>query len=204
MARKEQWSVGELTITQGIRAGKDEVLKKVLRFYTGVPAAIVADQYVASVDMGNKSYTIANSGLPGDDLAHNVTCLETITNAAEDTNGILTVTGLDINGKVISEVITPNGGATVQGVRAFAQVTSIVGSGWVINGADEDTIVIGFGELVGLPEKVALAADILMVTHSTALVNAPTATVSLVVTALNTVTVPTGDGSKVLRVLYQV
>lgn len=206
MARKEQWSVRELTIVEGggIRAGVAGKLAKVLRFYTGVPATIVADHYVASVDMGNKSYTIANSGLPGDGLAHNVTVAQSITNAAEDTNGILTVTGKDIDGKVISETIIPNGGATVQGVKAFAQVTSIVGSGWVINGADEDTIVMGFGEIIGLPEKIALAADILLVVVSTGVVNAPTVLVSTTSLANNTILFPTGDATKVLRVFYQI
>jgi hypothetical protein len=43
-----------------------------------------------------------------------------------------------------------------------------------------------------------------MVAHNTALVNAPTVTVDAAVLSKNTVTVPTGDGTKKLRVLYQV
>jgi hypothetical protein len=92
----------------------------------------------------------------------------------------------------------------VQGSKAFAQVTSIVGTGWVQGGTGPDTIVIGFGEKVGLPDYIAASADILMVAHNTALVNAPTVAVSATVLASNTVLVPTGDGTKKLRVLYQV
>jgi len=200
MARKEQWSVGELTITKGIRAGKDEKLAKVLRMYSCVPALIDADEFFTG-NMANGAYTLLLTVMP-DALAHNITVAQTAV-GAEDTNGIITVVGTDINGLYTTEVITPNAGVTIQGTKAFKTITSITGSGWVI-GEGNDTIVIGYGELVGLPEKVALAADILMVAHNTALVNAPTATVSSTVTALNTVTVPTGDGTKVLRVIYQV
>ncbi len=203
MARRENWSVSELTITKGIKAGKREKLQKVLKFYLSVPAAIVADRYFASAAMHVGTYIVANSGLPGDGLAHNVTCCATSVDGA-DTKGTLLVTGKDIDGMTITETITPGASTvTVQGLRAFKSVTSIVGSGWVTNGG-ADTIVIGFGEVLGLPDYIAAAADILMVAFTTALVNAPTATVSTAVLALNTVTVPTGDASKKLRVLYQV
>ena len=202
MARRENWSVGELIVTKGIRAGKKLKLQKVLKFFVCVPAAIVADRYFASAAMHNGAYTVANGGIPGDGLAHNVTCAQTAVDA-EDTNGILTITGLDVDGKTITEDITPNAGVTVQGTKAFKKVTSIVGSGWVAGGGD-DTIVIGFGELVGLPDLVAAASDILMVGFNTALVNAPTVTVDPAVLSKNTVTTPTGDATKQLRILYQV
>jgi hypothetical protein len=203
MARREQMSVGELTINKGIRAGKLLKLMKVLKFFVCVPATIVANRYFDSAAMHNGAYTVANSGLPGDGLAHNVTCAQTAVDV-EDTNGILTITGLDVDGNVISEVLTPDAGVTVQGTKAFAKVTSIVGAGWAQGGTGADTIVIGFGEVVGLPDKLAAAADVLMVAHNTALVNAPTVTVDAAVLSKNTVTVPTGDGTKKLRVLYQV
>lgn len=204
MGRREQFTVGELTITKGMKAGLSEKFFKVLKFYSVVPAVIVADRYVVSANMKVGAYTLANSGLPGDGLAHNVTVAETITDAAEDTNGTITITGLDIDGKIITEDIIPNGGATIQGTKAFKQVTSVVGAGWVQNGATPDTIVVGFGEVVGLPDYLDATADVLMVAHNTALINAPTVTQSCSVLASNTVLVPTGDGTKVLRVLYQV
>lgn len=200
MARREQWSVGELTITKGIRGGVSEKLSKVIRCYRCVPAAIDADEFFTG-NMANGAYTLLQTTMP-DGLAHNVTVAQTAV-GAEDTNGILTVVGTDIDGKYLAETITPNAGVTIQGTRAFKTIASITGSGWVI-GEGNDTIVIGYGELIGLPEKVALAADILLVTFSTAVVNAATATVSSLVTALNTITVPTGDASKALVVVYQV
>lgn len=201
MSLKEYFSVSELWITKGIRAGKRKLLAKMLKFYVAVPAAKVANRFFASAAMHNGAYVVANSGLPGDGLAHNVTCAQTAVDA-EDTNGILTITGLDIEGKIITEDIIPNDGATVESTKAFKQVTSIVGSGWVTGGG-ADTIVIGFGDLQGLPDYIAASADILMVGLSTALVNAPTITVSNSVLALNTVTA-VGDATAKLRVLYQV
>ncbi len=203
MSRKENWSVGELLVNFGIRAGKRKLLAKVLKFFVGVPATIVADRYFASAAMHNGAYAVANSGLPGDGLAHNVTCAETAVDV-EDTNGTLTITGLDVAGNVISEILTPNAGETVSGVKAFKQVTSIVGAGWAQGGAGADTIVIGFGEVVGLPDYLADTADVLMVGFDTGLVNAPTVTKDAAVLSKNTVLVPTGNGTKKLRVLYQV
>jgi len=201
MGRREQMTIGELTITKGIKTGVAGMIRKMVRAYAGVPAAIVANRFVTTVVMGNKAYTIANSGLPGDGLAHNVTCLQTITDALEDTNGILTVTGFDINGKIITEVIIPNGGATVEGLKAFAKVTSIVGSGWIVD-TNPDTIVIGFGEVVGLPDRLSATTDVLLVGFSTAIVNAPTVVIGDELCE-NTVLVPTGDASKKLTVVYQ-
>jgi hypothetical protein len=147
------------------------------------------------------AYTVANDGLPGDGLAHNVTVAQTAV-GAEDTNGTITVTGIDINGDAISEVITPNAGATVQGAKAFKQVLSVVGAGWVI-AEGNDTIVVGFGEIVGLPHKIAAAADVLLVGFDTALVNAPTVVAGTTL-AECTVLVPTGDGTKKLRLIYEI
>jgi hypothetical protein len=203
MSRRENWSVGELLVNIGIRAGKRKLLAKVLKFFVCVPAAIVANRYFASAAMHNGAYAVANDGLPGDGLAHNVTCLQTAVDV-EDTNGTLTITGLDIAGNIITEVLTPDAGVTVQGAKAFAKVTSIIGAGWAQGGTGPDTIVIGFGEVVGMPDYLADTADVLMVAHNTALVNAPTVTKDAAVLSKNTVLVPTGDGTKKLRVLYQV
>lgn len=201
MSRRQSWTVGELVIEEGggIRAGLAGKLLKTLRALKYVPAAKVANRYFASAAMHNGAYTIANSGLPGDGLAHNVTCAET-TVGAEDTNGILTITGLDIDGKIITENITPDSGVTVSGNMAFKQVTSIVGSSWITNTGD-DTIVIGFGDKIGFPELIASAADVFLAALDTAIIQAPTLTVSSTVLANNTITV-VGNGTLELKVVY--
>ncbi len=206
MGRREHFSCHELEITPGggIRSGKKGFLSKVLKMYVAVPAAIVADRYFASAAMHNGAYAVANDGLPGDSMAHNVTmCVTDV--GGTDTRGTITVVGKDFDGDKITEVFTPGAtGVTVPGLKAFKQVTSITGAGWVTaDGAD--TIVIGFGELVGLPDCLLTDEnDVLLVAHNTALVNAPTVTHDATVLALNKVTVPTGDGAKVLRVIYQI
>jgi len=201
MANKEYFSVSELWITKGIRAGKRKLLAKMLKFYLVVPAAIVAAQYFTG-NMANGLYTILNNGLPGDGLAHNITVAATTVETGADTPGSIAFTGLDIEGKIITENIIPLQGSTVAGLKAFAKVTAMLQSGWILVGGN-DTIVIGFGEVLGLPDYIAATADILMVTFTTGIVDAPTITVDAQL-AKNTVLVPTGDGTKKLRVLYQV
>ena len=201
MARRENWSVAELIVTKGIRAGKLLKLHKVLKMFVVTPAAKIANRYVTSVVMGNKTYTLANTA-PGDGLAHSVTAAETAVDV-EDTNGILTITGKDVDGKVISEVLTPDAGVTVESTKCFKEITSIVGSGWTQGGTGPDTIVIGFGDKIGLPDKLPSAEDILLVGFDTALVNAPTVAVDANVLSKNCITV-VGDGTKKLRAIYQV
>ena len=202
MGSREQQTLGELIITKGIRGRKAGIFSKPIKCYAGVPATIVANRYFASAAMHNGVYAVLNSGLPGDGLAHNVTCAQTAVDV-EDTNGKLTITGLDIFGKIITEEIIPNGGATVAGLKAFKKVTSIVGSGWAQGGTGPDTIIIGFGEVIGLPDVIEATTDVLLVAFSTAIVNGPTVVVGALV-ANNTVLVPTGDGSKKLSIVYQV
>jgi len=124
----------------------------------GSPALDDADWFVASTDMKVGAYTLAHTA--PDCGARNVTVTQTITNAAEDTNGTIVVVGTDLAGNAITETITPNGGATVAGAKCFATITSITGAGWVINGADEDTITIGFGALIGLPDMLTDTAQV--------------------------------------------
>jgi len=201
MSRKQSWSVGELIISDRIR-NRRGVAQPFLKMMTGVPATIVANRYVTSVAMGNKAYTIANNGLPGDGLAHNVSVTHSLVDTV-DTLGVITITGIDLNGKGITETITPASGTKVVGAKAFRQVTSIVGSGWAQGGTGPDTIVVGFDERVGLPELLRGVSDVLFVSHGTALVNAPTVAVASTIDGC-TVLVPTGDGTKVLRVIYQI
>ena len=131
----------------------------------GAPALAVVDRYVASVAMGNKTYTLANAGLPGDGLARNVTLKRTVVAAGADTPGKITITGLDIDGRPITEDIIPGAdGVTVQGLFAFKSIDAPVGSGWVIAGG-ADTIEIGFGTKVGLPASIRQSPPVLATTQ---------------------------------------
>jgi hypothetical protein len=193
--RHEQLSVGQLI------GGPNGEVTRFLKMSVVAPAAAVANRFVTSVNMKVGAYTIANNGLPGDGLAHNITVAQTAV-GAEDTNGTITVTGTDLRGNVISEVIVPNAGETVQGTKAFAKVTSVIGAGWVINEGN-DTIVVGFGEVIGLPDFIQAASDIVLAALDTALINVPTVTVGAAL-CQNTILATGADGTKKLRVLYQI
>ena len=151
-------------------------VERFLKTFVATPAAAVANRYFASAAMHNGAYAVANGGLPGDGLAHNVTCAQTAVDV-EDTNGKLVIVGKDVNGNTISEEIIPNAGETVQGVKAFKEIVSITGVGWAQGGTGADTIVIGFGDVVGLPDVLPAASDVFLVAVGTGLINAPTVAV---------------------------
>lgn len=204
MARRESWSVGELIIAEGggIRAGAASKLAKTLRALKCVPAAKVANRYKTTGNCANGAYTLTATLTPGDGLAHNVSITMTRVDVV-DTLGILTVTGLDIDGKIITEDITPVDNTKAVGNKAFASITSLVHSGWAQGGTGPDTCVIGFDDKIGLPECIAAAADIILACFDTAVVQAPTVAVSSTVLASNTITA-IGDATKELKVIYQI
>lgn len=147
--------------------------------------ATVANRYVTSVAMAVKTYTLANT-TPGDGAAHSVVATRTV-NGGADTPGTLTITGTDLSGAAISETINVGAnGVAVATTRAFATVTSIVGAGWVIADA-ADTIVVGFGDLLGLPDLLPHNTVLAAVLNNVREGTAPTVTASSTVLALNTV-----------------
>jgi hypothetical protein len=129
-----------------------------------------------------------------------VTVTHTTVAVGTDTLGTLTVIGRDINNNVISEVITPVADSPVSGAKAFKSITSITGAGWVIAGGN-DTLVVGFGDIVGLPNVLPLASDVFQVAMGTALINAPTIVVDPAL-CQNTVVATGANGTLKLRVIY--
>jgi hypothetical protein len=86
------------------------------------------------------SYTVAVNTMPTAG-ARKVTVTHTA-NTGVDTLGTITVTGTNLAGGVITDVITPLNGTIATGVKYFNTVTAVTGAGWVINGGN-DTIVVG-------------------------------------------------------------
>lgn len=169
----------------------------------GSPALDDVDWFVASADMKVGAYVLAHTA--PDVGARNVTVTQTITNAAEDTNGTIVVVGTALDGSSITETITPNGGATVAGAVAFATITSITGAGWVINGVDEDTITVGFGALIGLPDKLTDTAQVLAASLNNVREGThPTVTVSATDVSLNTVDLNSALAGTPVKVYYVV
>jgi hypothetical protein len=104
-----------------------------------VPTAS-ANRFVTSVPMQNAAYTLAATTMPTPGARH-VTVTHTLVSTV-DTLGVITVVGTDMDGNVVTDVITPISASIATGVVWFKTITSITGSGWTAV-AGADTIVIG-------------------------------------------------------------
>ena len=112
-------------------------------FTLNLGAATDDDWLVTSTNMKVGAYTVLNGGVFPSSLSRQIVVTRTVVGGV-DTPGIITVEGLDIEGDFLREVIIPGAtGVQVTGSRLFKSVTSIVGSGWVIN-TTNDTIKIGY------------------------------------------------------------
>lgn len=110
--------------------------------FTGLAAstAAVTNRFVASVNMANGAYTVANASPTFQGAVNIVATITPVT--GNDTPGTITVVGTDLAGNILTEVITLVAGGTATGAKAFRTVTSITQAGWVIN-VGNDTIVVG-------------------------------------------------------------
>lgn len=167
----------------------------------GSPVVDDVDYFVTSANMKVGAYTLAKTA--PDTGARNVTVTQTAV-GAEDTNGTIVVVGTDLAGDAISETLTPNAGVTVAGAKAFATITSITGVGWVI-GEGNDTITVGFGALLGLPDKLSDTAQVLAASlNNVKEATAPTVTVSSTVLASNTVDLNSALNGSAVKAYYLV
>jgi hypothetical protein len=110
-----------------------------LRLSAANPA--VTNRFVTSTNMKVGAYTVANATMPTTPGARRVTVTHTAV-TGNDTLGTITVTGTDLRGAVITDVITPLAGTVATSTKFFVTVTDVVGAGWVIN-TGNDTIVVG-------------------------------------------------------------
>ena len=175
-------------------------------FKTFAPAApIVSDVnlYVTSTNMALTTYTIATPS-PSDALCRNVCVAVSTVGGVADTMGTVLVTGTDYNDEVITETITPVSGARVEGKKAFKTVTAAISSGWVRDGAGgtEDTIEIGCGSNIGMPEIVESKDILFTVWNQVSSATLPTFAFGPTVSDC-TVTLPeAGNSAKKLIVYY--
>jgi len=125
----------------------------------GAPALADDDLIVVSTNMKVGSYTVtAQPGIP-----RNITITVTA-GATADTIGTVTITGTNYNDEEITETITPVAGSAIAGTKAFKTVTTVVGSGWVIDAVEgtNDTIKVGTGNELGLPLVLDSATEIML------------------------------------------
>lgn len=177
-------------------------LEAVVCYSPGSPAAADDNAYVTSTNMKVGAYTLAATA--PDMGARNVTLKRTV-NGGADTPGTITVTGTNLAGAVISEVLTPGANNTeVVGSKAFASITSIVGAGWAIADA-ADTIIVGWGDKIGLPDKLSDSAQVLAASLNNAReATAPTVAVNATALESNTVDLNSALNGTAVRVYYVV
>ncbi len=103
--------------------------------------AAVTNRIVASANMKVGTYTIANASPVWAGGAF-ITVTHTQVGGVTDTLGTIAVVGKDLHGNALSETITPLDGTVATGTNIFRSVTSVTGTGWVID-TTADTIVVG-------------------------------------------------------------
>ena len=190
---------GPVTDTDAENAGVENLLMRPVGFRAGQPVAADVDRIVTTTDMKVGAYTIANNS-PAGGIALNVTVTNTDDGNA-DTMGTIDIVGTDIDDQVLTETITPVADTTVQGTMAFKTVTSVTGVGWVINTV-ADTIEVGFGELIGLPDYLLHDTVLFVLYNNVREAVHPTVTSSTTVLALNTVDLNTALGGLVVVIYY--
>lgn len=181
--------------------GVHTALLSPVMYTPGSPVLDDVDWFVVSANMKVGAYTLAHTA--PDVGARNVTVSQTAV-GAEDTNGTVVIVGTNLAGEAITETITPNGGATVAGAKCFATITSVTGAGWVI-GEGNDTVTVGFGALIGLPDKLTDTAQVLGASlNNVKQATAPTVTVSATALESNTVDLDSALDGTPVKVYYLV
>lgn len=120
----------------------------------GAVTAADADGLVTSVDPASGATLTLRSTVTGMTNTGGVVTLDTarnvtITASGDESTKSALFTGTDIYGEALSEAITAPNATTVQGKKSFKTISSIVMTG------DAGTITVGFGNIFGLPFRVA-------------------------------------------------
>lgn len=169
----------------------------------GAPDLAVDDHFLNSVAMQATAYTLDETEQLADNPPRNVTITHTSGDTA-DTLGDAVVTGTNVNDKTITETITILEDDVAVGTKAFKTVTSVVTAGWELDAVEEtaDTIEVGFGNLLGLPQTLSATNDVVLTTLGTAIIT-PTVVVDDNEVEKNTVDISSGtyDGTKVAKAL---
>lgn len=168
--------------------------------YLGAPILATTNRIVASVNLTNTTFTLAAQP----DVPRNITITVTDTTPSL-TAGTVVVTGLDCTGTTVTETLTfPT--LTLTGTKIFASVTSVVASGIPgpnLNGGGDETIVVGVGNVIGLPNAITATTAVKHVYLGGARVAAPTLTAGSQTSGID-VSASTYNGTKVLMALVNV
>jgi hypothetical protein len=125
----------------------------VIAAFQGQPVVADPNLIVTSVDWGDGALTVAAQP----DVPRNLTAVLTDADGSI-TAGLLTATGIDPMGRVITETMDITDGLSWTGEKIFARVDSVVISGTAgTPAAGVDTVIVGIGNVIGTP--VDLSAE---------------------------------------------
>lgn len=127
----------------------------------GAPDVLTDNRFLQSVNMQVAPYTLDETTLPADNPPRNLIVTHTQVGGVSDTLGDLVADGTDFEDNVIQETITISDQGVATGVKAFKTVTALTTASWVIN-TTEDTIEVGFGNLLGLSQLLTAAAQVFL------------------------------------------
>lgn len=164
----------------------------------GAPILADADRVVTALDpIADGALTVAAQP----DVPRNLTAL--VVDANDSASCVLTITGRDLAGALVQEVMTValGVGKSFVGTKIFAVVDSAVVTG-TAGAAAGDTIQVGVGNVIGLPKEIANDLAIKHVFFNVVPVT-PDAIATGRMTSGVDVNGATYDGSKVLRVAYR-
>lgn len=127
----------------------------------GSPIVATTNRYVVSVNLTNIAFTLT-ANLP--DCPRNVT-IQVVDTTPSINAGTITVIGLDVAGNVTTEVFTfgstPQASWTFTGTLMHAALTSVTAAGVsVLGGAGDETITVGCGTVIGLPNPIKAASAV--------------------------------------------
>lgn len=170
--------------------------------FLGAPIALDIDRISVSADWADGARTIAAQP----DCPRNITAALTDANNSI-TGGTLTIQGLDAQGRYVEETMTPDGaggGKTLTGTKIFGYVTSaiITGTTGSIDGG-VDVLVIGVGNVIGLPMDIAAVVEVKHVYLDGARIAAPDAIPYGVSISGIDINAATYDGAKIMHAFVQ-
>lgn len=173
---------------------RTEKENSIIQVVLGQPVAADNDRIVVSATIANGAQTIAAQP----DCPRNITITVTDANASISA-GTVTVVGTDSKGRSVQEVLTfPT--LTLTGTKIFASITSVTVSGLVGNGVG-DTIIVGVGNVIGLPNDISSSTSIKNVYLGGTRVASPTIATGQSSSGVDSSS-STYDGSKILLVIF--
>lgn len=142
--------MGENTLNDTQLARVNRVISGVSNVFLGQPIDADNDRIVVSVQIADGDQILAAQP----DVPRNITA--TLTDADNSVSAEVVIRGKDPHGRPVEETMSPDGaggGKTLTGTKIFAQVDQVEVSD-TAGSAVGDNLVVGVGDLIGLPNDI--------------------------------------------------